>query len=327
MKMNPVMDIRVIMSISISTEDFRRAEETAVRDSLKIVDAMPNGIIRQCRTKFQTAVVEKRDGQVRLYFVDAGRSSKAPKKSGYMSRMDIERPFELVALYTRAMLLSLLWKPDPAKICVLGFGGGRLAMYLHYWYRALELDCVEIDADVIDISAEYFAMRPSERIKIILQDAREYIETVADSCHYDCIYIDCFTGAGHQPDVLSTLEFYLACIDRLNDGGVVAVNILKSDPLFSRKAATFVEAFPTVRYFRHSDANILFGMKGDDLTDEQLAATAEQLESIFGLSLPLTSLKDELLSNTVTRRLFRSSVRRILNDDLVTSYISGAKDS
>jgi len=296
---------------------WRSANESAIRERLAPLSRMPDGILHERRTKFQHAVVEKVDRQIRLYFVESSRSSIWPKKSGFMSRIDLDRPLELIALYTCALLLSLLWVPQPKRICILGFGGGRLAMVLKHWYPELILDCVDIDPEIIDISEEYFGVESGGDLRLICQDAREYIETLPSNNTYDIIFVDCFTGAGHHPGKLSTEEFYQACRSKLTPDGVIAANILKSDPLYKRKAATFAHVFPSLNYFKHDDTNVFIGRAQSSDADDDIEATIASLKEITGAKFNYRWLLSKVVSDSPDLHLFKNSDRAVLSDDLV----------
>ena len=61
------------------------------------------------------------------------------------SRIDPTHPLRLLSPYTQAMMLALLWCPQPQRILLIGLGGGRLQLVLHHLLEDARLETVELD--------------------------------------------------------------------------------------------------------------------------------------------------------------------------------------
>ena len=145
----------------------------------------PEGVLYEKKTAFNRAVVVKKGSQIHLYFTGFRAGTGEPRMSGVMSRIDLDDPLDLPAVYTQAMMLTLLWREDPERICMLGYGGGRIAMVFHHFLPEVVIDCVEIDPDIVDLSEVFFGVKPGGRLRVFVQDAREFVETLPGGTRYD----------------------------------------------------------------------------------------------------------------------------------------------
>jgi len=241
----------------------------------------PEGVLYEKKTAFNRAVVVKKGSQVHLYFADPRAGTAEPRMSGVMSRIDLDAPLDLPAVYTQAMMLALLWRDDPERVCMLGFGGGRLAMVFHHFLPDAVIDCVEIDPDIVDLSEVFFGVKPDGRLRVFVQDAREFMETLPGCARYDVVLVDCYTGCGHHPRKLAAADFYASCRRHMKRGGVLATNLLPGDDLLDEKIADFRDSFDSVYRFGHEEAVVLFGSDTERFGVSGPAAVAKKIERRF----------------------------------------------
>lgn len=141
------------------------------------------------------------------------------------SSMDVLQPSRLVLSYTRAMMASLLFQPQPQRILIIGLGGGSIAKFLLQHYPDCSIDIVEIRADVVKIAHAYFNLPDDERIQIFIDDASRFFRNQnGQHQHYELILIDAFNHDGVSESVKS-FEFFEYCRERLDDDGVIATNL------------------------------------------------------------------------------------------------------
>lgn len=107
--------------------------------------------------------------------------------------------------------------PKGSKVLLLGLGGGTLVKQL----RSLdfEVDVVEIDQRVVNISFKYFNLE--RNTPVIIDDARHYIKTTNKK--YDIIIYDTFLSES-VPEHLLTVQGIHDAEDILNPGGMVMAN-------------------------------------------------------------------------------------------------------
>jgi len=113
--------------------------------------------------------------------------------------------------------LSSVLPPD-SKVLLLGLGGGTVAKLLKE-QNHFQVDAVELDSRIIQISSTYF--NRSEDIQTVVDDARHYIRTCKKK--YDLILFDIFKGETPPSHVL-TAECFQETQRLLNDGGMVLIN-------------------------------------------------------------------------------------------------------
>ncbi len=128
--------------------------------------------------------------------------------------------------YARHAPAVLLLQPEMRSLLVLGLGGGSVGSYLQRRLPDLEVDYVEIDPAVAEIARRHMLFEPGPRARVHIDDARRYLQH-SPQRRWDVIYADTYIGAS-VPFHLATVEFFQECRSRLNEGGVLAVNIAGS---------------------------------------------------------------------------------------------------
>ncbi len=139
------------------------------------------------------------------------------------SSMLLRDPLALPLGYTRSMLAALLFCPQPARILLIGLGGGSQARFLLHHFPLCRLDCVEARASVVEVARRYFALPDEPRLRIQVDDGAAFIKR-SPVRHYDLILVDAFDADGVHESV-SSRAFYADCHAALNSGGVMAVNL------------------------------------------------------------------------------------------------------
>jgi len=246
---------------------------TAISRRLNTLNELPDGILHDQITALHHIRIIKDAGQIQFYFVDPSSGAL----DGPMSRIELERPLRLLAGYTQAAMLTLLWNRAPARVCLLGMAGGRLALLFHHYFATTVIDNVDIDPAVIPIATKYFGIIFDERQRIAIQDARAFLSAEA-SQRYDIIVMDAFRDASDELNHLATRQFYQVCQRRLTPGGVLCVNMLKSDRLFFEKIKTFMSSFRHVVIAELKRSLVLFGNQRRQLTHQQIVANAAALQ-------------------------------------------------
>jgi len=219
-------------------------------------------VLHRARGRLQELIVEEDDCERRLKILS--------ERSGeWQSRMDLREPSRLVAAYTRAMMLALLWRPAPSRAHVLGLGGGRIPVFLRRRYPALTIDCTEIDPDIHDVAIRFFGFRPDPRMQVHLEDGREFLRrrgcpspepaVASGGKGYDIIFVDAFCGTGHSPVRLSSTEFLETCRANLAPGGIIALNMTPGDPLERSRLAAVEQVFQSAYIYRGEEALVAFG--------------------------------------------------------------------
>jgi spermidine synthase len=253
----------------------------ALARQLDALKHLPDGILHDQISPLHHIRIIKEAGQIQFYFVDPGSGAL----DGPMSRIEIERPLRLLAGYTQSAMLTLLWNPTPARVCLLGMAGGRLSLLLYHSFADIVIDNVDIDPAIIPIAQAYFGIRFDDRQRIAIQDARAFLRANASQI-YDSIVMDAFRDASDELDHLATRQFYQVCKRRLAPSGVLCINILKSDRLCFEKVKTVLASFRHVLIAEHKRSLVLFGNDRYQLTHEQIVTRAAALQRRHAFEFP-----------------------------------------
>ena len=261
--------------------EWQRHNRAAVAERMRRVCAMPDGVLETARAGRLLIEIHKRSGQVSLFF----RDPDSGELDGPMSRIACEQPFMLLGEYTQAVLLALLWLPEPQRACMLGFGGGRLSLVLHQVLPELMIDNVDIDPVFGIVAERYFGVQFDQRQHLIVDDARHFLER-ATSATYAMIVMDAFSDQHDELDHLATAECYAAAIGRLQQRGVMCINFLRSDAHFAEKTYTFVRSFVHVCVAAMKHSVVVFGSRSR-LDMRGLEARAGEIARRYELEIPL----------------------------------------
>jgi spermidine synthase len=276
------------MSINLSLVEQARQ---SIAEKLRPLLDKPNGVIYERHHQKHRLIIKKRNTEIALFFAHA----KTGELSGIMSEMDLIDPLKLIFGYTRAFMLSLLWKDNPQKVYMLGFAGGRVPMVMYHYYPEVVIESTELDPHVLEIAQSYFAIQLDERQKVTLEDGRLYLEKRPESM-YDIILVDAFIGTGFVPHDLTTVEFYDLLKAHLNDDGVVAVNVGIEDPLYRERINTFRGAFKYTYLLDYDTAKVVFGSNVAELTKADIFQRSEALIERHQFSFPLLNYAQRILS-------------------------------
>lgn len=225
--------------------------------------------------------IREKDGLRTLHF-DSDRVQGA---------MRIAQPYELALEYTREMMACLLMRDAsrfPRNILLIGLGAGSQAKFLYRHCPQAHLTAVEISPRVVDAAGEHFELPVDPaRLEIVIGDGCEYIQTTDKI--FDLILVDGFNEHAHPGD-LNTLPFYSACRARLNEQGLLAVNLIGLSHGYKGGYAHIETAFDqrAVLFPKCKSGNtIAFAATGEaiDVSLEELKERARAFEALTGLAL------------------------------------------
>jgi spermidine synthase len=182
------------------------------------------------------------------------------------SRMKTRDPFALALEYTRTMMGALLLMPQPARIGMVGLGGGSLAKFCHRHLPAARIEVVEINPHVIALRDEFHVPPDDARLQVHRGDGALFIRQCAS--RFDLLFIDGFDRRG-MPARLSSQRFYDDCFEALCPQGIAVVNLYRGDPRYDifldRIRRSFDDSVLVVDDKARCNS-IVFGCKGEVLT-------------------------------------------------------------
>jgi len=220
--------------------------------------------------------------------------------------------------YTQLAFAGLLLNRAPAKVLVIGLGGGVIPRDMHSYFSGAEIDVVEIDPEIVKVAELFFFFKPDKRMRVHVADGREFVQQQASKeprPAYEMIILDSFNSE-YIPFHMATREFLEQLADILHPRGVVVANVLRSSRLFDAELRTFQAVYGRYYVFpgRHVSNAILLspGPDAPDLEYITAQETADLLQQKHGFNFDL---------NAVTRQFkpqFRASRKaKILTDDCV----------
>jgi spermidine synthase len=233
--------------------------------------------------------------------------------------------------YINSFELARIFKPKLTRVLFIGGGGAIGPRKFIKQYPDVNVDLVEIDPVVVDVSQNYFHLGEDSRLKISVQDGRRFVRGATG--RYDLVILDAFTSGGQIPFHLTTQEFMREIRDVLEPDGVFMANItsalegpasliLRSE--YKTVASVFqdVYLFPRPTDHERTQATqvspsivrnvILVGLiKSGNWTPEAVAGRAAMVNENGGVYSP-TFLDD-------ARRLYKGPIRTddvpLLTDD------------
>jgi tetratricopeptide (TPR) repeat protein len=215
---------------------------------------------------------------------------------------------------------------SPRSVLTLGLGGGVTLGTLTL-YAAERIDSLEISTEVIDLAREYFAAAnrgalTNPRVRHVIGDGRNHIE-------YTTRRYDVITSVPSNPWIagigsLFTVEFFQACRDRLEPGGIVCswihkINMREED--FATVVRTFLAVFgDSSQLWDLGYDCLLLGSAGPPirLDRTRFASLLENPEiakdlSVLGIASPETLCRHFLFDAEGMRRYARTA--KPLNTD------------
>jgi spermidine synthase len=130
------------------------------------------------------------------------------------------------------------------RMLVIGNAGGTIARAYGELYPDVQIDGVEIDAEVSEAGRRYLGLGDNPRLTVITADGRPYLELTDE--RYEVIVVDAYRQP-YIPFYLATKEFFQTAREHLVPGGVLALNVaaVPGDERLSRAiGSTVLAAFP-----------------------------------------------------------------------------------
>ncbi len=254
--------------------------QIAVQVRRPAVDEAYGKVIFETKSDFSRIRLREKDRVRRLFFVDDSGAEHC------QSAIDLATPATLQHGYAKRMFASLLFREPQERILLVGLGGGGMVRFLGERFPATFVEAVEIDPVVVSIASEYFGVRDGPRAKIHTADAFTFFDSPRDP--YDAIYLDAFlrapeiSGPGTATERLKTEAFLQTLRSHLKPGGLIAFNLIRTDPHTDRDLASIRAVFPEpIRFDVPGTGNlvVIALREGKSPTREELIRRGETLDA------------------------------------------------
>lgn len=223
----------------MSSETYRKILAASSRDTGRVIH----------KTLDEEGVIEVIDDELlrSLYFGTKSRQSC----------MLHANPNFLTLLYTQAMMASLLFISVPKSILLIGLGGGSHAKFLLHHFPDCIIDAIESREKVVKVAYGYFMLPETPRLRITIGNAQDMISDIEKN-KYDLILIDAFNSLDVNPSITNR-NFISECRNRLNDNGVLTINLWSKAEDFKRTFRVINRAFDgnVLRYLVKKRSNII----------------------------------------------------------------------
>jgi spermidine synthase len=250
----------------------------------------PDGQIARIETEFNDIFITKRRHELTMSFQLKGWDYTE-------SVTNLRDPDDLPVHYTRFMPVALAYPETPAKILMIGLGGGSISTYLGRAMPDVAIDTVEIDSGVINAAKRYFGIVETPRVKYLAADGRVFLNR--NKQLYDLILVDAFHG-GYVPFHLLTKEFYTLIKQRLAPGGAAAFNVHDGTKLYVSTIKTLNEVFPGVHLYPTGEGEVIMVATAQAApADDALQERATALQHKHGFRYPLPGLMAKRIAQPV----------------------------
>jgi spermidine synthase len=193
-------------------------------------------------------------------------------------------------------LIGPLFNPPPyhtdqlERVAIIGLAGGTIARQYSNVYGPLPIDGVEIDPEIVRAGREFFGM-DLPNLNAVVADGRHFLAQTDRV--YDVIAVDAYR-LPYIPWHMTTVEFFQQARDRLDEDGVLIVNVgrTESDYRLVRAVATTLETiFPSTHVIAVPDSF------------NAIVVATVQPSSIENLALNLAFVDNPLLKEVGERAL------------------------
>ena len=158
------------------------------------------------------------------------------------SAMRIAAPNELELSYTRSMMGFLLFNEKPTSVLMIGLGGGSVAKFIYHRLPDARIRVIEINDRVLTVARRYFNVPDDDaRFEVIIGDGAEFVSRPTVCA--DLVMVDGYDGES-LVEAVSSPVFYRDCRERLNQRGLLVVNLWGGDRAFHDTLKRIEEAFP-----------------------------------------------------------------------------------
>jgi spermidine synthase len=230
-------------------------------------------LLHQERSLYRNLFVTQSDNEICMLF-------RYPVPLGRESCRLTDNPDKLIFDYTQMMMAGLYVNPKPAKLLIIGEGGGTIPTALQNMYPDMQIDLVEIDAAVDRVAKRFFDFKPGPKTRVVIEDGRVFVKRArAQNPQYNMIMLDAF-DADYIPEHLLTREFLEEVKSILAPDGVIVANTFSNSALYDYESVTYRAVFGQFYNLKLGN-RIIIGKKNGIPPISEVRANAALVEAQF----------------------------------------------
>ena len=205
--------------------------------------------------------------------------------------MRIAKPNQLELEYIQRMMAWMLWR-EQAEVAdghavQLGLGAAAITRFCHKVLR-MQTTAVEINPTVIHACRLWFRLGDDDaKLEVVNTDAARWVADPVNRHSAQVLNVDLYDHDAAAP-VLDDEDFYAACRDVLDDGGLMSVNLFGHASSFGRSAGRIARVFGldqvwSLRPTKEGNTVIVAARNVAVPDRHALTARAEDIELRWGL--------------------------------------------
>ena len=211
-----------------------------------------------------------------------------------VSAIDLNKPGYQIIPYAKYLFTPALINLTPASALSIGLGAGSFNRLFNLCYPDAKLATVEIDRMILDLAVEFTHFTENSNNTVIIDDGRRFLHR--SHGQWDWIIIDAFVKNSQYPQYMATHEFFELVSDHLTDNGVLAINIILGNKLFSCLIATIKIVFPNCLLFdvpESENAVVIASRNASPPLERQIkTASAPQISLMKDNGVDLLQMRD-----------------------------------
>lgn len=216
------------------------------------------------------------------------------------------------------------------NMAIVGLAAGTTARQASQVFPDIQIDGIEIDPEIVDVARTYFDMN-DPNLNVILQDGRYALENSQKT--YDIISVDAYRPP-YIPWHMTTQEFFQTVYDHLDEDGVMAINVGRTETdrsLIDALSGTISSVFPSVYVMDlpNSFNSIVFATRQATRVEnlqENFAALLQQPQTpallTNTMAITLASMQPTPDSTTVYTD-DRTAIEWLTNNLVLSYFVSG----
>lgn len=139
------------------------------------------------------------------------------------SAMNLRYPDLLSLAYTRKMMAFLLFNPTPARILLLGLGGGSLAKFCYRCLPDTQITAVEVNPRVIALREAFRIPADDGRFQVVCEEGAAYVADRGTPRDVSNLCVDMYDNAEQIRKICKVFGTACVTLQVKQDGNVIAL--------------------------------------------------------------------------------------------------------